>query len=145
MFSHVLVPTDGSPLATVAVQSALAFVRDVGAKATVLTVVEPFHAFTLSPDQLGATRADYERQARAKAGEYLTAAEHEARQLGVPCEVIQLQGDDPYLAIIETAAARGCDLIAMASHGRRGIAALVLGSVTQKVLTHSKLPVLVYR
>jgi len=145
MFGHVLIPTDGSHLSTAAMQAAMTFARDAGAKATALTVVEPFHIFSASPDQVETTRADYEERARAHAGEILAAAEHEARRLGVSCDVLQLQSDDPYLAIIDTAQERGCDLIAMGSHGRRGVAALVLGSVTQKVLTHSKLPVLVYR
>lgn len=145
MFSHVLIPTDGSPLSTVALQSAMAFARDAGAQVTVLTVIEPFHVLTVSPEQLESTRDDYLRTAGAHAAEHLSAAEQQARQIGVPCDVLQVQNDEPYLAILETAAARGCDLIAMASHGRRGIAALVLGSVTQQVLTHSKVPVLVYR
>jgi len=145
MFSHILIPIDGSPLSTAAMQSAMAFARGVGAKVTVLTVVEPFHVLAVSAEQLESTRGDYLRTAAAHAAEHLTAAEQQSRQIGVPCDVLQVQNEEPYLAIIDTAMARGCDLIAMASHGRRGIAALVLGSVTQKVLTHSKVPVLVYR
>lgn len=145
MYSHILIPIDGSPLSMGAMKTAMAFARDVGAKATVLTVVEPFHVFTVSPEQLESTRVEYEKQARAHAAEFLAAAEREAKLLGVHCEVAQAESGDPYLVIVETAAKRGCDLIAMASHGRRGIAALLLGSVTLKVLTHSKVPVLVYR
>lgn len=145
MYSHILIPLDGSPLSMTAMQTSMAFARDAGAKVSALMVVEPFHIFTTSPDQLEATREQYEKQARADASTFLEAAEREAKRQGVPCDVVQTQHDDPYLAIIETATQRGCDLIAMASHGRRGIAALVLGSVTMKVLTHSKIPVLVYR
>ncbi|QEL27180.1 universal stress protein (plasmid) [Bosea sp. F3-2] len=145
MYSHLLIPIDGSPLSMGAMQTAMAFARDAGAEVTVLTVVEPFHIFTVSPEQLQAKRGEYERQARAHAADLLAAAEREAKLLGVRCEVVQVESDDPYLVIVETASKRGCDLIAMASHGRRGIAALLLGSVTLKVLTHSKVPVLVYR
>lgn len=145
MYSHILIPTDGSALSTVALDKSLAFARDAGAKVTVLTVVEPFHVFTASPDQLETTRGDYEREAREQAAGYLTHAELQAKTFGVPCDVVQLDSDNPYQAIIDTAARKGCDLIAMASHGRRGITALVLGSETVKVLTHSSLPVLVYR
>lgn len=145
MYSHILIPIDGSPLSMEAMRTAMAFARDAGAKATVLMVVEPFHLFTVSPEQLPVKRAEYERDAKAHAADILAAAEREAKLLGVHCEVVQTDGDDPHRVIIETGSQRGCDLIAMASHGRRGIAALVLGSVTQKVLTHSKIPVLVYR
>lgn len=145
MYSHVLIPIDGSPLSRSAMQTAMEFARDAGAKVTVLTAVEPFHIFTASTDQIEATRDKYEQHARAEAAGHLAVAEREAKLLGVHCEVVQAESDDPYRVIIETAAKRGCDLIAMASHGRRGIAALLLGSVTLKVLTHSKVPVLVFR
>jgi nucleotide-binding universal stress UspA family protein len=145
MYSHILIPIDGSPLSRTAMQTAMAFARDAGAKVTVLTVVEPFHIFTASIDQVEATREEYKQHAKAEAAGHLAVAEREAKLLGVHCEVVQVEGDDPYLVIIETAAKRECDLIAMASHGRRGINALILGSVTHKVLTHSKVPVLVYR
>lgn len=145
MYSHILIPIDGSPLSRVAMQTAMAFARDAEAKVTVLTVVEPFHIFTASTEQLETTREEYNRHARAEAANHLAAAEREAKLLGVSCEVVITEGDDPYRDIIETATQRGCDLIAMASHGRRGFAAMLLGSVTLKVLTHSKVPVLVYR
>lgn len=145
MYTHILIPTDGSPLSTVAVEKGLDFARDARARVTVLTVIEPFHIFSAEADQLSATKLRYEEQAREQAGRHLTEAELRARALGVPCEVIQRQFDHPYQAIIETAVEKGCDLIAMASHGRRGVSALVLGSETVKVLTHSTIPVLVFR
>lgn len=145
MYSHILIPIDGSRLSMEAMRTAMVFARDAGAKVTVLTVVEPFHIFTVSAEQLEAKRDEYERKASAHAADLLAAAEREANLLGVHCAVAQVESDDPYIVIIETASKRGCDLIAMASHGRRGIAALLLGSVTLKVLTHSKVPVLVYR
>ena len=146
MYHHILIPTDGSPLSTVAVEHSMDFARDADAKVTVLTVVSPFDAF--STDAVGLadnTRADYERRARMQAAQILTDAQLKAKARGVPCEVEQLESDSPYDVIIKTADKRGCDLIAMASHGRRGVAAIVLGSETLKVLTHSKIPVLVYR
>ena len=145
MFHHILVPTDGSPLSIVAVEKAIDLAADADAKLTVLTVVSPFHAFSLSADQLADTRAAYESQARLHAAEILTDAQLKAKARGVSCEVVRLEGAAPYEAIIATAGKAGCDLIAMASHGRGGVAAVVLGSETLKVLTHSKIPVLVYR
>lgn len=145
MYNHILIPTDGSPLSTVAIEKSIDFARETGAKTTVVTVVEPSHAFTSDADQLSKTRADFERQAREQAAGYLTVAELKAKALGVPCETLQIESDQPYQAIIDAAAQRGCDLIAMASHGRRGLGAIILGSETVKVLTHSKIPVLVYR
>ena len=144
MYQHILVPTDGSPLSASAVENAMSLAKTVGAKVTVLTVVEQLPASAWSPHSL--ERADeFLRHAQAEAERRLTEAEQEAKRVGVPCEVVKVEDRQPYEAIIETAEARGCDLIAMASNGRRGISALVLGSETTKVLTHSKLPVLVYR
>ena len=145
MYHHILIPTDGSPLSTVAVEHSMDFARDAEAKVTVLAVVSPFHAFSTDADQLSDTRAHYEQRARMHAAEILTDAQLKAKARGVRCDVLQLQSESPYEAIINTAGKSGCDLIAMASHGRRGVAAIVLGSETLKVLTHSKIPVLVYR
>ena len=145
MYHHILIPTDGSPLSTVAVEHSMDFARDANAKVTVLTVVSPFHVFSANAAELTDTCADYERRARMQAAQILTDAQLKAKARGVPCEVEQLESDSPYDVIIRTADKRGCDLIAMASHGRRGVAAIVLGSETLKVLTHSKIPVLVYR
>ena len=87
--------------------------------------------------------AEHAARAKAHAEKILNGVAEEARQAGVICETVQIEEDHPYEAIIETAKQRGCDLIVMASHGRSGIAAIVLGSVTTKVLTHTKIPVLV--
>ena len=145
MFQHVLVPSDGSLLSAATVDKALDLAREIGAKVTVLTVVEPFHVLSTDSGQLADTRATYERHAKADAARYLAEAERKAKSLGVQCQVVQLEHEQPYKAIIETAKKSGCDLIAMASHGRRGVSALVIGSETTKVLTHSSIPVLVYR
>ena len=145
MFKHILIPTDGSPLSTTAIQNAMQLARDVKARVTVITVMEPFHIFSMDSVQLADTRSAYETHAKEAAKRCLEAATRQAEALGVECEAIHLEHAMPYKAITDTAAAKGCDLIAMASHGRRGAAALILGSETVKVLTHSSLPVLVYR
>jgi nucleotide-binding universal stress UspA family protein len=145
MYHHILIPTDGSPLSTVAVEHSMDFARDADAKVTVLTVVSPFHAFSVDASQLAHTRAEYERPARMQSAEILTDAQLKAKARSVRCDAVQLESDSPHDAIINTAEKSGCDLIAMASHGRRGVAAIVLGSETLKVLTHSKIPILVHR
>ena len=111
---------------------------------TVLTVVEPFPVMRGLPQSYDAPE-EYTRRAHAEAEPRLAAAEQQAKQVGVPCKVVKVEHGQPFEAIIEAAGTRGCDLIAMASHGRRGISALLLGSETTKVLMHSKVPVLVYR
>lgn len=145
MFSHILIPTDGSALATLAVDKGIEFARDINAGVTVVTVMEPFHIVTADSDQIRSTRAEYEKFVRMEGARALTDAELKAKQLGVSCRSVQIESDQPFQAIINTGEKNNCDLIMMASHGRRGIGALLLGSVTQKVLTHSKIPVLVYR
>lgn len=145
MFKHILIPTDGSALSTMAIQNAMQLARDAKAKVTVITVMEPFHIFSMDSAQLADTRSAFEKHAGEAAERCLEGAKRQAEALGVPCEAIHVEHGMPYKAIIDTAVAKGCDLIAMASHGRRGAAALILGSETAKVLTHSSIPVLVYR
>lgn len=145
MFKHILIPTDGSALSTTAIQSGMQLARAVKAKITVITVTEPFHIFSMDSVQLADTRSAYETHAGEAAKRCLDAAKRQAETLGVECQAVHVEHAMPYKAIIDTAAEKGCDLIAMASHGRRGAAALVLGSETAKVLTHSSIPVLVYR
>jgi nucleotide-binding universal stress UspA family protein len=145
MFKHILIPTDGSTLSTTAIQNAMQLARDAKAKVTVITVMEPFHIFSMDSVQLADTQPAYQKHAVEAAKRCLEAAKRQAEALGVECEAIHVEHAMPYKAITDTAAAKGCDLIAMASHGRRGAAALILGSETVKVLTHSTIPVLVYR
>ena len=144
MYHHILIPTDGSPLSASAVEKGVALAKTLGAKVTALTVMEPFPVLRGAPQSYDAP-AEYTRHAHAQAERHLAEAEQQAKLVGVPCEVVKVEHGQPYEAIIETAGARGCDLITMASHGRRGISALILGSETMKVLMHSKLPVLIYR
>jgi nucleotide-binding universal stress UspA family protein len=145
MYKHVLIPTDGSELSAKAVHHGIAFAKSIGAKVTVLTATEPFHVFSADPKMITDTALTYKRRAAEFAAETLDAVAKAAKAAGVPCETIHLEEEFPYAGIIKTANEKGCDLILMASHGRRGVSAIVLGSETVKVLTHSKIPILVYR
>lgn len=141
MFKHVLIPSDGSALSTEAAVKGIEFARSQGARATAVVVMEPL----AGGRQSEAVRADYEAREAAQADAVLAAIAVRAKTAGVELATLKAQGDDPYAAIIRAAEEQGCDVIAMASHGRRGVTAMVLGSQTLKVLTHSKIPVLVFR
>jgi nucleotide-binding universal stress UspA family protein len=145
MFKHILLPTDGSAASDIAIQRGVQLARDMGAKVTGIHVVAPFHTFTYRADMIEDTEDQYEKDSEELARKVLATIERQAQECGVACDVVVARSDDTYQAIIETASARGCDLIVMASHGRRGVRGLLLGSETQKVLTHSTLPVLIYR
>ena len=145
MYAKILIPTDGSELAGKAVQHGIALAERIGAKVTVLTVLTPFHVFTTDTQMLEDTPAQYKVRMQAYAEKTLDAVAQAAQAAGVACEMVHVEHEHPYQAIIDTAESKGCDLIVMASHGRHGISAIVLGSETVKVLTHSKIPVLVHR
>lgn len=145
MHTHILIPTDGSTLSQAAVEYGIALAKSVGAKVTVMTVSAPFHTLAVEPAMVTDTPERYAKQVAALATKYLDAAKEVASAASVSCETAHVEHDHPYLAIIETAAKKSCDLIVMASHGRRGLSAIVLGSETSKVLTHSNIPVLVVR
>lgn len=145
MYKHILIPTDGTALSELAIEKGIAFAREIGARITVVRCVEPAAFLVMASVQLAETQQRYRQHALEQAASQLGQAQDKAKAAGVPCETVQVDHDHPYQAIIDTAKARGCDLIAMASHGRRGISALVLGSETTKVLTHSTTSVLVFR
>lgn len=145
MFKHILLPTDGSELSERAVDGGLALAAGENARVTVLTVVAPFHVLGYRPDMVSDTRERYARESELGAKAILARAEGAAARHGVACDTLWVSEDDAHAAIVRIAAEKQCDLIAMASHGRRGMRALLLGSETQKVLTHSTIPVLVYR
>jgi nucleotide-binding universal stress UspA family protein len=145
MHQHILIPTDGSELSMNAIDYGMTLAKSVGAKVTVLTVSPPFNTFAFELDMITDTREQYEKRMTTLAEKYLKAAKEVAATAGVICETMHVERDQPYLAIIEMAAQKPCDLIVMASHGRRGVSAIVLGSETVKVLTHSTVPVLVVR
>lgn len=144
MYKHVLIPTDGSELSEKSIIGGVALAKSLGAKITALTVMEPWST-SGRPVSLERPRQAYEEGARQRAHEYLEVVVKAALDAGVPVSTEQVFNVHPYEAIIETAEAKGCDLILMASHGWRGVKALVLGSETTKVLTHTKIPVLVHR
>jgi nucleotide-binding universal stress UspA family protein len=145
MYKHILIPIDGSELARKAIPYGIALAKAVGAKVTGITVTIPFHVFAIDPDTLTDTSGSYNKRMTAVAAKYLGHVKDAAATAGVSCNVIHAEHEHPYQAIIDAANKNGCDLIVMASHGRRGVSALVLGSETVKVLTHSTVPVLVYR
>jgi len=144
MFSKILVPTDGSELSVRAVQAAVELASKLGARIVGVTVVEPYAYASLS-EYRPETVAEYEQRADEVAQERLSTLERLAQKGGVPVETTVVRSFSPFDAIIEMATRYGCDAICMASHGRRGLGAVLLGSETQKVLTHSSVPVIVYR
>jgi nucleotide-binding universal stress UspA family protein len=147
MFKHILVPTDGSPLSSDTVKRAIAFARETGAKVTFFFAKPDYPvAFYGEGALIDPTTPDkFAEMAEKQAQEILAAHEAAAKAEGVNSASLSSVSDIPYEAIIAAAETSGADLIFMASHGRRGFSGLLLGSETQKVLTHSKIPVLVYR
>lgn len=144
MFEHVLIPTDGSDLSLRAVKKGLALAKAVGAKVTAMTVQPLMTDFIV--EGVTITVSDLDRkQMHTEFGHRLDAARKEAAAQGIALECVQVEAREPWCAINEVAERVGADLIVMASHGRRGVSAVLLGSETQKLLTHSKVPVLVYR
>jgi nucleotide-binding universal stress UspA family protein len=145
MYKHILIPTDGSELSEKAVEQGLALAKSIGAKVTAITVSETFHTFSVDPVMVTDTPEQYQKDCDARAEKYLGVAKNAAKAASVPYEGMHAMHDHPHEAIINAAKDKGCDLIFMASHGRKGISAVVLGSETVKVLTHSKVPTLVCR
>lgn len=149
MFKHILVPTDGSTISRIVEDRAIEFARETDAKITFLHVIHepPFPVTDFSESG----RVDLEKtkrfveQERSLDKRMLGRALQQAIEHGVSAQIVTETDSSPYLAIINIAKERQCDLIFMASHGRRGLDALLLGSETQKVLTHSTVPVLVFR
>jgi nucleotide-binding universal stress UspA family protein len=145
VFRRILFPTDGSPASVGAADSAVEFARSAGASLIALHVAPELHLFTYEPEVTEAEQEQYRRTRDARAHNFLAYVQQRAARAGVACESLVAIADEPYEAIISTARERQCDVIAMASHGRKGLRALLLGSQTQKVLTHSAIPVLVLR
>lgn len=147
MFKHILVPTDGSQLSTDTVQRAISFAKETGARITFFFSKPDYPVAFYGEGALidPTTPEKFAEMADRQAAEILAACERLAKAADVACQTLATTNEIPYEAIIDAADRSGCDLIFMASHGRRGISGLLLGSETQKVLTHSKVPVLVYR
>ena len=144
MFKRIIVPTDGSDITAKAVSTAVALAKLCGAELHTLAVMEPFPYSAISEMQPVPPQEFYDAQERIAAGR-VQAVLAAAAAAGVAAEGATVEALHPWEAILDTAKQKGCDVIVMASHGRRGVAALLLGSETQKVLTHSTLPVLVLR
>ncbi|MES2069267.1 MAG: universal stress protein [Pseudomonadota bacterium] len=145
MFKRILLPTDGSETSAKAIQSCISFAKETGATIIGLHVIPEFHTFTYQTEMLEDTRAEYERKCMAHVKKYLAEIEIAAKAADVQCETSYMISESPYEAIIKAAKDKRCELIAMASHGRKGMKGFLLGSETQKVLTNSQIPVLVFR
>lgn len=144
MYKRILFPTDGSEITQKALDTAIALAKLSGAELYALSVKEPFPYSAISEMQPVPPQEFYDAQERIAAGRVQAAAEL-ARAAGVTCHAHTVEAIHPWEAILDHAKTQGCDVIVMASHGRRGVSALLLGSETSRVLTHSTLPVLVVR
>jgi len=145
MFQHLLVPTDGSALSRGTAQQAVRFAKSIDAKITAFHAMPELRLLANHPGLTPETRNSFVEQARTHADELLAFVKQTAQAEGVACQTVMVSSDHPHEAILRAALDRDCDLIFMASHGRRGIEGLLVGSETQKVMTHSKIPVLVWR
>ncbi|MDW6024237.1 universal stress protein [Mesorhizobium sp. BAC0120] len=150
MYSHILISTDGSEVAQKGVDHGLSLAKALGARVTIIMVTERFPIYASAgiagtwvpgPEEI----SQYDAAQKGIAQKTLAAVEAEAKKLGVQAETVHVPDAYPAEAIVELAKARDCNLIVMASHGRRGLRKLVLGSQTSEVLTNSPVPVLVVR
>ena len=144
MYKRILISTDGSEISQKAAQSAVTLAKATGAELFTVSVKEPFPYSAISEMQPVPPQEFFDAQERI-ASERVNAVRDECKAAGQPCEAHTVEAVHPWEAIIEHAKAHGCDLIVMSSHGRSGVTALLLGSETQKVLTHTSIPVLVVR
>ena len=146
MFKNILIPTDGSELSQRAVRTAVELAKLHRARITGIHVIPDYHlliAYEGAFDPV--TEERIEEEAKTRAEGYLAFVRKCAEDAGVACDTACETSDHPYDAILKTADSRGCDLIVMTSHGRKGLAAVLLGSETRKVLTHAKIAVLIVR
>jgi nucleotide-binding universal stress UspA family protein len=147
MFKKILIPTDGSALSRKAIKAGVRLAKQTRAKIVAYYALEMFQPYVYGDGTVidTATLNAFEKRAREQGEKYLAQMEKEAKAAGVACETLMTKPATPYQGIVDAAKRKNCDVIFMASHGRGELAALILGSVTQKVLAHSKVPVLVYR
>jgi nucleotide-binding universal stress UspA family protein len=144
MYKRILFPTDGSEITDKAMQTAIGMAKLTGAELYALAVKEPFPYSAISEMQPVPPQEFFDAQERVAAAR-VKEVTNAAGAAGVVCKGHTVEALHPWEAMLEHARMQGCDLIVMASHGRRGMSALLLGSETQKVLTHGTLPVLVVR
>lgn len=140
MYRHILIPTDGSELAERGVEQGLSLAKSLGAKVSIIFVLEAFSEMTGRFLEAVATYAALRKE---QAIDALDRAAKAASKAGVACETIEVESGQPHQAIIAAAEDKGCDLIVMSSHGRSGLSSVLIGSVTSKVLANAKIPVLV--
>ena len=145
MYAHILIATDGSDLAQRAVEQGLTLAKVLGSTVTAVTVTEPWTAAVSGEWAVAFPVEEYEKATAANAEKILDGVQQAAVGLGVTCDVVHVKDQYAAEAIVEEAKARGCDLIVMASHGRRGIAKFVLGSQATRVLAHTSVPLLICR
>jgi nucleotide-binding universal stress UspA family protein len=145
MFKHILIPTDGTDLSRKAVIYGMQLAKTVGARVTAITISEPYHVASMDAVLVAETPDEHEAQTARVAERALEQVRMAAEAASVGADTLREVHDQPFRAIIDCAHANGCDLIVMASHGRRGVAALLVGSETTTVLTHRTIPGLVYR
>ena len=144
MYQHILIATDGSEISGKAVRQGLALAKAVGARATVITVSEPFPNFQ-SEFASGEVVKQHQSAQQKEAGSYLASAMKAADEIGITAGTLHVADSHPAEAILDAAMAQDCDLIVMGSHGRRGLGRLLLGSKTYEVVSHGHVPVLVVR
>jgi len=145
MFKHILIPTDGSKRSQAAIRAGIELAKERGATITGIYVIPEFHVISYQAEMLDDSRAQFESENEARAKKYLAEIEAAAKEAQIGFDAVSVSSDHPYEEIIKAAEAKQCDLIVMASHGHKGIKGILLGSETHKVLSHSKIPVLVYR
>jgi nucleotide-binding universal stress UspA family protein len=148
MYKHILIPTDGSPLAARGAKAGVKLARALGAKVTALYVATPYAPAVYGDAAVyyaGPSPKEHKRFSEEAAKKALAPIETEARKAGIVCSALVVFDWKPWNGILKAARSRKCDCIAMASHGRGGLGGLFLGSETQRVLAHSKIPVLVIR
>jgi nucleotide-binding universal stress UspA family protein len=144
MFKRILIPTDGSDITAQAVQTTISLAKSLGSQVYTISVKEPFPYSAISEMQPTPPQEFFDAQERI-ASKRVQAVVDACKTAGVPCTAHTVEALHPWEAIIDHTKRNECDLLVMASHGRRGVSALLLGSETQKVLTHSKVPVLIVR
>ena len=147
MFKHILIPTDGSEVAAKAVRAGVTLAKEMGASVTAYYAIEPLPSRVYTEGRIIDRKLieELDQKARETAENCVRQVVDAAREAGVPCDTVIDRLVVPYRGIIDAAAEKKCDAVVMASHGYSGFQELLLGSVTHKVLTHSRIPVLVYR
>lgn len=147
MFKHILIPTDGSPVAAKAIKAGVALAKEMGASVTAYYAIEPAPAHIYGEGRLADQRwvEELDRRTQDIAQRSVDEVTDAAKAAGVPCDAVIDKLVHPYKGIIDAATEKKCDAVFMGSHGHRGLTGLLIGSVTQQVLTHSKIPVLVFR